>query len=162
MANDDLRLTEVPSVKVGMLIRRPANVVFEALVDPAITTRIWFTKSSGRLTPGAVVTWEWEMYGASAQVIVGQIEENRRIGFRWGSGDGPSTAVEFRLRPWRNNTTYVEVTESGFRGDGDQLVQAIAGSTGGFSFFLSALKALLEHGVALSLVADHQPAGLEL
>ncbi len=162
MSKDDLRLSEVPSVKVAMLIRRPADVVFEALVDPTITSKIWFTRSSGRLTQGATVTWEWEMHGASAQVVVDEAEENRRIVFRWGSGEGPSTAVEFRLVPWKGDTTYVEVTESGFRGNGDEVVRAIADSTGGFSFLLSALKALLEHDVILSLVADHQPEGLEL
>jgi len=49
-----------------MLIRRPPGDVFQALVDPAITTRFWFTKSSGELVRGATVRWEWEMYGASA------------------------------------------------------------------------------------------------
>jgi len=162
MSGNELRLTEVPTVNVGMLIRRSPEVVFEALVDPAITSRIWFTKGSGRLAPGAVVTWEWEMYGASARVAVEQFEENRRLAFRWGVGEGPSTLVEFRLRPFQGDTTYVRVTESGFRGDADELLRAIANSTQGFSFFLSALKALLEHDVILSLVADHQPAGLDL
>jgi uncharacterized protein YndB with AHSA1/START domain len=43
-----LELTSVPSVKVGMLIRRKPAEVFQAIVDPAVTTRIWYTKSSGR------------------------------------------------------------------------------------------------------------------
>ena len=38
--------------RAEMLIRRPAAEVFAAFVDPAVTTRIWFTKSSGRLEPG--------------------------------------------------------------------------------------------------------------
>jgi len=62
----DLQLTHAPSVEVGVLIRRPPGDVFQALVDPAITTRFWFTKSSGELVRGATVRWEWEMYGASA------------------------------------------------------------------------------------------------
>ena len=44
MPGDDLQLTHAPSVEVGMLIRRPPGDVFQALVDPAITTRFWFTK----------------------------------------------------------------------------------------------------------------------
>lgn len=32
-----------------MLIRRPVAEVFEAFVDPAITTQFWFTHSTGRL-----------------------------------------------------------------------------------------------------------------
>jgi len=35
-------------------------------------------------------------------------------------------------------------------------------STGGFTMVLSALKALLEHDVVLTVVADKAPAGLEL
>ena len=34
--------------KAEMLIRKPVAEVFEAFVDPAITTQFWFTKSSGR------------------------------------------------------------------------------------------------------------------
>jgi len=44
--------------KAEMLIRKPANIVFDAIVDPTVTTRFWFTKSSGRLTQDAKVKWE--------------------------------------------------------------------------------------------------------
>ncbi|MEV1167923.1 hypothetical protein [Nonomuraea sp. NPDC049784] len=36
-----------------MLIRRPPAEVFQAFADPDVTTRFWFTKSTGKLTPGA-------------------------------------------------------------------------------------------------------------
>jgi uncharacterized protein YndB with AHSA1/START domain len=35
-----------------MLIRRPVAEVFEAFVDPAVTSRFWFSEGSGRLEPG--------------------------------------------------------------------------------------------------------------
>lgn len=38
-------LTQQPVVKAEMLIRKPVEEVFEAFVDPAVTTRFWFTKS---------------------------------------------------------------------------------------------------------------------
>lgn len=44
--------------KAEMLIRRPVVDVVAAFVDPAVTTRIWFTKSSGRLEPGKRVRFE--------------------------------------------------------------------------------------------------------
>ena len=59
-----------PAAKTGMLIRRPAAEVFEAFVDPAITSKFWFSKGSAKLTPGAQLRWDWEMYGVSAQVEV--------------------------------------------------------------------------------------------
>jgi len=60
-------LTQAPVAKAGMLIRRPASEVFEAFIDPAITSRFWFTKSTGRLEPGKHVTWTWEMYDVSVE-----------------------------------------------------------------------------------------------
>ena len=60
MSGDSLQLTHIPPVRVGMLVRRPPEVVFQALVDPAVTTRFWFTKSTGALVPGVEVQWDWE------------------------------------------------------------------------------------------------------
>src|SRR3989442_9498199 len=90
---------QTPPVQVGMLVRRPPEAVFQALVDPTVTTRFWFTGSTGALVPGAEVQWVWEMYGVSTTVAVKEIEENRRILFDWGDGD-ESTTVEFRFTPW--------------------------------------------------------------
>lgn len=60
--------------EAGMFIRRPVAEVFEAFVDPAITSRFWFSKGSGRLKPGARVRWDWEMYGAGSWVNVREFE----------------------------------------------------------------------------------------
>ena len=160
MAADDLRLTQIPSVIVGMLVRRRPGDVFQALVDPDITTRFWFTKSSGRIVSGASLQWDWEMYGVSAKVSVKDVEDNRRIVFDWGD-DGETTTVEFRFVPFEDDATYVQVTEGGFSGDGDALVARAAGSTGGFTIALCALKALLEHDVVLTVVRDRFPKGLD-
>ena len=156
-----LELTSVPSVKVGMLIRRPPAEPFQAIVDPAVTSKIWYTKSSGKMTPGAQLTWEWEMYGVSSQVCVQEVEADRRVRFTW-SGYTPEhpTTVEFCFLPMPGDTTYVQVTETGFTGTGDELVRYVADSTGGFTFLVSALKALLEHDIVLGLVPDAHPAGV--
>ena len=54
-----------PDVKAQMLIRKPVAKVFEAFVDPAMTTQFSFTKSSGRVEAGKQIRWEWGMYGDS-------------------------------------------------------------------------------------------------
>jgi uncharacterized protein YndB with AHSA1/START domain len=161
MPVDDLQLTHAPSVEVGMLIRRPPGDVFQALVDPAITTRFWFTKSSGKLVRGATVRWAWEMYGASTKVWVKEIEDNSRILFDWGDDD-ETTTVEFRFVPYGDGATYVRVTETGHTGDGDEVAARAADATGGFTFMVCALKALLEHDVVLTVVLDAHPQGLQL
>jgi uncharacterized protein YndB with AHSA1/START domain len=155
------QLTEPPVMKTQMLIRKPAREVFEAFADPAITTRFWFTKSSGRVEPGAVIKWEWEMYDVSAEVKVKEIEEGRRIVIEWGDEQHGFTTVEWRFFPWKDNTTFVTITEKGYFGDGDQVVARAIDSMGGFSFVLAAAKALLEHNVVLSLTPDHAPEGTE-
>jgi uncharacterized protein YndB with AHSA1/START domain len=162
MSVDDLQLTHVPPVRVGMLIRRPPAEVFQAFVDPAITTRFWFTKSSGELAPGASVKWDWEMYDLSTTVYVKEFEADSRLVFEWGDGD-ESTTVEFRFVSAGDGTTYVQVTETGLSGDGDEIVSWIANSTGGFTNVLCTAKALLEHDVVLTVVLDHKPPkGLEV
>ncbi len=155
-----LALTVTPAMKVGMLIRRPPADVFQAFVDPAITTRFWFTRSSGPLAPGAAVRWDWEMYGVGTEVAVTAFEENSRILFEWGAPDA-RTSVEVGLVPWQEHT-YVRIVERGFAGSGDQVLARVADSTGGFSTLLCAMKAFLEHGLVLTVVLDHHPAGLEL
>jgi len=161
-----LELTQVPTVNVGMLIRRPPAAVFQALVDPSITCRFWFTKSTGSLGPGASVQWDWEMYGVSAEVVVKEIEENRRLVFDWGGKGEPReswTTVEIRFIPAPDDNTYVQVTESGHRGTGEEVVARALDSVGGFTMVVCALKALLELDIVLTVVGDKAPpAGVEL
>lgn len=90
--------------KAEMLIRRPVAEVFAAFIDPAVTTRIWFTKSSGRLEPGKRVRWDWGMYGASVDVDVKAVERNRRILVEWGAYGAPTT-VEWTFTARADGTT---------------------------------------------------------
>ena len=146
-------------MKTGMLIRRPVAEVFEAFIDPAITTKFWFTKGSGRLEAGKQVEWAWEMYGISVPVSARVIEPNKRIVIEWPGYSG-LTMVEWTFKDLADGTTFVSIIESGFTGDGDSLVKQVADSTQGFSLTLAGLKAWLEHGIRLNLVADRFPKGI--
>jgi uncharacterized protein YndB with AHSA1/START domain len=153
-------LSRLPIASTGMLIRKPVGDVFEAIVNPQVTTNFWFTKASGRLEAGKRVQWDWEMYNVSIQVIAKAIEPNARIVIEWPGYSGPTT-VEWKFTPQTNGTTFVSVSESGFTGTGDELVKYVADSTQGFTLLLAGLKAFLEHGVRLNLTADRYPAGVE-
>jgi uncharacterized protein YndB with AHSA1/START domain len=151
-----MMLQNDPTANAQMLIRKPADEVFEAFVDPTDTTKFWFTKSSGRLAPGKRIRWDWEMYGASAQVVVKAVEKNQRILIEW-SGNGATTSVEWSFSTRQDNTTLVHISNWGFEGsDGEKVEQAID-SKGGFTLVLAGLKALLEHNLILNLVADQYP-----
>lgn len=153
-----LQLTQAPVAKTGMLIREAVGKVFNAFIDPAVTTRFWFTKSSGPLETGKQVKWEWEMYGASTQVDVKVIEPRKRIVIEWDGYSGRTT-VEWKFATLEKDTTFVSITESGWTGSGDELAEYACNSTQGFTWTLAGLKALLEHDIQLNLVADRFPKG---
>jgi uncharacterized protein YndB with AHSA1/START domain len=148
-----------PVATARMMIRRPVAEVFEAMVDPAVTMRFWFSRGSGRMAPGARVRWEWEMYGAGTDVDVKEMEEGRRVAFEWNGPDNPSQ-VEWRFEPMGADRTMVSIRNWGFGGDADAQVRAAVDSAGGYAFVLAGLKAYLEHGVELNLVPDHAPDAL--
>jgi len=149
-------LQHVPAVKAEMLIRRPVEEVYEAFVDPAVTTKFWFTRSSGRLEAGKRFRWDWEMYGVFDELLVKMLEPNRRILIE--SLDG--TETEWLFEPRGVNETFVTITNSGFKGTADEIVGRAIDSMGGYTMVLCGLKALLEHQVILNLVQDKAPDAL--
>ena len=156
---EKLELTKPPVAKAQMLIRRPPAEVFEAFVNPEITRKFWFTKSTGRLEQGKHITWTWEMYDISSDVEVKKIEPNKRIVIEWGNY-GEMTTVEWVFEPYENDKTYVTITNSSFNGDGDKVVNDALDSKGGFTWVLAGLKALLEHNIDLNAIVDAFPKGL--
>lgn len=153
-----MKIENKPAAKTQLLIRKPVAEVFEAFINPEITTKFWFTKSSGKLEEGKKIQWDWEMYDVSAQVQVKAIEENKRILIEWGMY-GAMTEVEWLFTPQKDKSTFVTITNSGFQGGGDEIVAQALDSTEGFTMLLAGLKAFLEHGIVLNLVADKAPDG---
>ncbi len=151
-------MSEGPVSETAMLIRRPAIEVFEAFADPAVTTKFWFSKGSGRLAPGARVRWDWEMYGVGSRVTVREIEPGRRIVIDWDE-DAP-TRVEWTFEPRGDDGTFVRVINSGFRGTGEEQVAGALDSTGGFALVLAGAKIWLEHGIEPGFIVGRHPDAL--
>ncbi|GMK43649.1 activator of HSP90 ATPase [Paenibacillus glycanilyticus] len=144
-------MTATIAAKAEMMIRRPVSEVYEAFIDPAITTKFWFTRGSGKLEAGSQVEWFWEMYGASAPVRVLELETNKRIVIDWG------TRAEWTFDALSETETFVTVTDSGFQGETEEIALRAIGSTEGFTIVLCGAKAYLEHGIQLGLVRDKAP-----
>ena len=142
------------TVETQMLIRKPVSQVFQAFIDPAITTNFWFTKSSGKLEVGKTVKWEWEMYGITTNVLTKRIIADKLISTEWGD---PATIVDYGFTALTAETTYVVIKNYGFKETGNDLIQVIKDSTGGFTTVLDGLKAYLEHNIRLNLIADKFP-----
>lgn len=143
-----MALENQPIARATMLIRRPVQDVFNAFIEPSITSKFWFSRSNGSLVSGQSVTWSWDYYGISREVFVKAIEENRRIEIEW------PTPVEWLFTPKNDGSTFVSITASGFSGTDDENVAEALDSTEGFNLVISGCKAFLEHGIELNLVND--------
>lgn len=141
--------------KAEMLIRRSIAEVYEAFINPEITTKFWFTKSSGRLDENKNITWTWEMYNVDVDIEVTELQPNQKISILWGNYEEKIPVV------WtfseHGNNTFVSVINSDFTGDEDTVISAVRDSTEGFTLVLAGLKAYLEHGIELNLVKDRFP-----
>jgi len=137
-----------------MLIRRPVEQVFEAFVDPAVTKNFWFTESTGSLRLNKRITWTWETYNVSTTVLVKEMIKNKKIIIEWSD---PATIVDFDFKVLSESSTYVTIKNYGFDKTGDELIDAIRDSTGGFTTVLDGLKAFLEHNINLNLIVDKYP-----
>ncbi|MCG8334020.1 MAG: SRPBCC family protein [Proteobacteria bacterium] len=143
-------------VETQMLIRRPIAEVFEAFVNPEITTKFWFTKSSGRLEQGKKIRWDWEMFGVGDELTVKKLEKNRSILVEW---DSDSTSVEWVFEPQGDKNTLVKISNWGFPGSNNEVLSQAVDSKGGYTMVLAGLKAWLEYGIELNLVPDQFPDG---
>ncbi len=145
-----------PTVEAQMLIRKPASTVFQAFIDPELTKHFWFTKGSAKLEIGKIVTWEWEMYNFSTKVIAKKILTDKKISIEWFTTD-PPTNVDFEFKTLSDGSTFVTIKHYGFNKTGDELLEVIKDSTGGFTIVLAGLKAFLEHNIDLNLILDKFP-----
>lgn len=152
-----------PRVQVQMLIRRPVHEVFEAMVNPDITSEFWFTKSSGRVEPGKTLEWEWEQFGVKDSVDIREVRASEYISLEWKLGE-LKTLVEMSFTPYSDASTLFKVTESGFWDSIpvedeklEEKINLMLGQNGGWNLVLSNMKAWLEHRVKLNLISDHKP-----
>lgn len=141
--------------KAEMLIRKDIFEVFNAFINPEVTTKIWFTKSSGPLVQGEKVVWTWEMYNHSVDVNVLEVIKNQSIKIDWGNYDKPSF-VEWTFKPMKEGT-FVSISNTISNEDPEKLITEVRDSTEGFTLVLANLKAFLEYQIELGLVSDRFP-----
>jgi len=149
---------EAKKIETQLLIRKSPKTVFNAFVEPKITTQFWFTKSSGKLEEGKTVIWEWEMYGARDEVTVLVIDPNNKITISWGD---PKSKVDFLFEEFKRNQTLVKIVCYDFEHKNEDLLATMLDYTGGFTTVLDGLKAFLEFNVNLNLTRDKFPDRLK-
>ena len=132
-----MKLTATPNVQTEIVIRCPVSEAFQAFIRPDLTSKFWFTRSTGEVREGAELTWYFGEHPAWVRVT--KVEQNRAVSVDWGE-PAAYTSVE------------------GFQGSGDEVVAQALDQHGGFNMVLVSAKAFLEHGVGLSIVEDRMAA----
>ncbi|WP_317129269.1 SRPBCC family protein [Maribacter algarum] len=141
--------------ETAMLIRKPISKVFDAFIHPEITTKFWFTKSSGKLEVGKTIDWTWEMFDHTASIHVISITPNENIKIQWG--EDKDAIAEWNFKSMGPDKTFVTITNTGLKGTTDEIMAQIRDATGGFTWVLAGAKAYMEHNLELNLIADRYP-----
>lgn len=134
-------------INTALQILKPANEVFDAIVDPIKMSNYFISKSSGRMEEGKQINWQFPEFDMEFPVRAGKIVINKYISFYW-EVDGIELLVEMTLTSGDNNKTVVTITEKG-RNNDEAGIKWLKGNTAGWANFLACLKAFLEYGINL-------------
>lgn len=135
-------------IKAAIQILKPAEEVFEAIVDPGKMSNYFISESSGRMEEGIKLNWRFPEFDMDVPVMVGKIEKDKYISYYWDDPDGTELFVEMNLIPKENNATLVTITERS-RDNNEEGIKWLKRNTEGWANFLSCLKAYLEYGINL-------------
>lgn len=130
--------------KAFIQIQKPANEVFEGIVNPEKMTGYFISESSGRMETVKELIWKFPEFSEEFPVNEIKIEHNSSISFVWD----PDTIVKITLEELPDKSTIVRVNENGKELNEENLKWALENS-GGWANFLACMKAYLEYGIGL-------------
>jgi uncharacterized protein YndB with AHSA1/START domain len=138
---------ETLEIKTGIQIQKPAEVVFEAIADPAKMSNYFISYGSGRMEENTSLTWRFPELDMDVPVRVDKVMKNEYISYYWDNNK-KEMLVEITLTPKGDNETIVSVTEKGAENN-EEGIKWLKGNTEGWANFLACLKAWLDHGIHL-------------
>jgi uncharacterized protein YndB with AHSA1/START domain len=138
---------QILEIKAAIQILKPADKVFDAIVDSAAMTNYFISKASGRLEEGKEIFWKFPEFDVEFPIRAGKIMKNEYISYYWKIDD-IELLVEITLTPKNNSSTLVTVTEKERILD-EAGLKWLKGNTEGWANFLACLKAYLEYGINL-------------
>ena len=136
--------------KVQILIRKPASEVFRTITSTSGLEQFWLAKASAPLELGATVQWDFMVPGISDRVTVKEFEADSNLLVEFSDG----TFARWRLTSRADGHTRLEVSNWGFQGNPEEIIEQALESTQGFTLVLSDLKVLLEQGRSPNLTRD--------
>ena len=134
-------------IKTALQISKPADEVFDAIIDPFKMSNYFISKGSGKMEEGKQIIWQFPEFDSDFPIRVGKIEKNKYISFYWDM-DGIELFAEITLTSKTGNSTLVTITEKSRKND-ESGIKWLKGNTEGWANFLACLKAFLEYGINL-------------
>ncbi len=144
------------SARAQIKFRSTAADAFNAFAEAESMSKFWFTRKDDGLVEGEKVTWFLgpQPDAFAFEILVKEVDFPHKLVMEWMNGDA-MTQVAWSFVEADDGTTVVTIEESGYDGDEDAMLEKALDSTGGFNQVIVAAKALVDHGVALNVVADH-------
>ncbi len=147
-------MSKILEIKTALQISKPAQEVFEAIVNPEIMKNYFISKGSGRMEEGKTIMWSFPEFEGEFPIVAGKINKDKYISYYWADkeedinkADAKKLFVEITLDNY-NNDTVVVITEKGMENN-EKGISWLKGNTEGWANFLACLKAWLEYGVQL-------------
>ena len=135
-------------IKTAIQIGKPAEDVFEAIVDPGKMKNYFIAEGSGRMEEGKKLQWRFPEFNEQVDVQVVQVEPKEYISFQWEGAKGRKLLVEMTLLEMPDNSTLLKITE-GTMPAKEEGIKWLAQNTEGWANFLASLKAYLEYDINL-------------
>lgn len=142
--------------EAAILIRKPIDTVFEAVMNPDIASNFWFTKSTGRFDEQTELKLTWEMFNIDATVNVKSVEKNSKLLFEWKMMN-TSSEMEWTFTDMKTQGTFVKIVNRGFSGSENCKLIQVRNSTEGLTMVLAEMKCYLEHNMQLRMRWDRYP-----
>lgn len=127
---------------------KPAEEIFEALVNPEHMKNYFISESSGRMEEDKSLDWKFPEFKEVFQIQVKKVIQDELISFEWKSTDTEILLVTIILEPQKNQSTIIRINEGKMKNN-EQGIVWLARNTEGWANFLACLKAYLEFGINL-------------
>lgn len=135
------------SIKTKIQVLKPANEVFEAIIEPEKMSNYFIAKGSAKMESGKTVMWSFPEFEGDFPIKVQQVKPAGFISFYWDN-DSVETLVEITIDAVGDEVTIVTVTEKEMENN-ENGIKWLKGNTEGWANFLACLKAYTEYGINL-------------
>jgi uncharacterized protein YndB with AHSA1/START domain len=134
-------------IETRLQVLKSASEVYETIVDPEKMSGYFIAWGSSRLEEGQTVKWKFPEFDQEFPIRVGRVVPGQLISWYWDM-NGREHLVEIKLEEAGAASTVVTVTEKKHPNN-EAGIKWLKGNTEGWANFLACLKAYLEYGINL-------------